>query len=152
VDRESAAARSVISTQASLHFYHEEDSTYPLGNGPHLKLLSRLFGTLPGPQGSPEFYLGLLSWSRKGFPPLQLKLSEIDPALTPREIYLRKLQQLTQPGDADSFNKKPNLTIQKETALVTKKDFAKQNKALMEKDFSKVQTDMLKNKAVNSGH
>jgi len=105
VNDESTAARSVIATQSSLHIYAKEQAKNPLTPGPHLMLITELYGKLPATPGTPEFYLEFLTWARKGFPPVR-PLNAIDPALTPGEVYLRKYQQLVQPDGRDALTQK----------------------------------------------
>lgn len=98
VDDERAAARAVVSTQqAALSIRAEEAKPHLLAMGRYSSVLNELYGKLPGPSGTPDFYLGLLTWARKGFPPVRQE-AKVDPALTSLEAYMNKLKQLQDPS------------------------------------------------------
>ena len=144
VDDETEAARAVISIQASLYIFRKEEAEYALfdeqnvryalglQDGTHLKLLRELYGEYPGLPGTPQFYLGLLAWARNGFPPLKIKINvnTIEAALTPREVYLRKREQLVNPGSWNALSQKPGVNkgavqMQKKDLINGQKDLSK---------------------------
>lgn len=104
---ERAAAQLVIANQQLMHSFREEAAQPGLIVGGGLWTLKKFYGLLPGPPGTPEFYLRLLAWARYGQPTVVQKLDVRDSPVTLQEAHRRKIEQLINPGRPEVFQQSP---------------------------------------------